>query len=63
MASTHQQVSGEPTVVNEQTHNEWQSTLNEVEEQVQQLSNLEQIVDTMRVAMELASANFASTTL
>ena len=52
MTITHQQVSGALVVVNEQTHNGGQSTIDEVEEQARRLSNVEHNVDTMRAAME-----------
>ena len=49
-------VLGALATVNEQTHNGRQSALDEVEEQARRLSNVEQNVDTMRVAMERVEA-------
>ena len=52
MTRTRQQISEASAAVNEQTHNRQQSALDEVEEQAQRLSSVEQNVDTMQAAME-----------
>ena len=52
MARSRQQVSWVSTVVNEQTHEGRQSTIDEVEEQARHLSNVKQNIDTMRAAVE-----------
>ena len=56
MTRTHQQVLGASATVNEQMHNGRQPAINEVEEEARQLTNTEQNVDTMRVAMEWVEA-------